>query len=215
MISDVMDATRRVGLEVHMGKSKVMHNGKGAESRCSSIEVQGKKLDIVDAVEYLGRKHSFQKMHETELDHRISKAWGKFITQKSELCSKHYRLRDRLRLFESTVTATVLYGSGSWTMTAELERKLRSTQRKMLRWMMGGGRRKTVTGDEKVCEDSESDQTSDRDHEEELEDDEDNEELFNDGLETWVEWIQRTTQVAEESLKQAGIDDWVNGQMRR
>ena len=54
------------------------------------------------------------------------------MAHKRELCGSHYSLRDRLRLFGATITSSVLYGSSTWAMTAERERKLRTTQRKML-----------------------------------------------------------------------------------
>ena len=173
------------------------------------MEVRGQKIGIVDAVEYLGRKHSFKDLHETELDHRISKTWDKFMMMKGELCSKHYRLQDRLRLFQATVSATVLYGSGSWTLTARLEEQLRTTQRRMLRWMMGGGRRHVTSGINENIGDSGSDATSEEEPEEGKA-----QEAFEEELESWVEWIQRTTHVAEKALHKAGTDDWVKAQKR-
>ena len=61
MISDLMDATRRVGLEMHMGRTKVMHNGRGPGNTSASMEVRGQKIGIVDAAEYSGRNHRFSK----------------------------------------------------------------------------------------------------------------------------------------------------------
>ena len=64
------------------------------------------------------------------------------MSAKTELCGRHVRLRVRLKLFNAVVTPTFLYGSGTWTMTAERERRIRTTQRRMLRWMPGVGRRR-------------------------------------------------------------------------
>ena len=50
-------------------------------------------------------------------------------------------MRSRLRLFDSVVTATVLYGSSAWTMNAERERVLKVSCRKMLRKVVGTPRR--------------------------------------------------------------------------
>ena len=50
----------------------------------------------------------------------------------NELCSRHYPLKDRLRLFSAVITPTALFGSKAWVLNAERERKLRSTQRRML-----------------------------------------------------------------------------------
>ena len=43
----------------------------------------------------------------------------------------------RLKLFQSVVTPTVLYGSGSWVMTMARQTKLKSAQFKMLRCILG------------------------------------------------------------------------------
>ena len=47
----------------------------------------------------------------------------------------------RLKLFNAVVTPTFLYGSGAWTLRKEAEVKIRSAQRRMLRWILGAGRR--------------------------------------------------------------------------
>ena len=54
-------------------------------------------------------------------------------------------MKDRLMLFNATVTPTVLYGCGCWVMIDARERKLRTTQRRMLRWIVGVGRRKATS----------------------------------------------------------------------
>ena len=57
------------------------------------------------------------------------------------LCNKKIPLKDRAKLFEATVTPSVMYGSSTWALTAERERKLTSTRRRMLRWMTQTPRR--------------------------------------------------------------------------
>ena len=39
--------------------------------------------------------------------------------------------------------------------------------------------------------------------------------MFDEKEETWVEWIHRATNIAEDSLRKAGLDDWVVGQRRK
>ena len=116
------------------------------------------------------------------------------MTNKRELCDKRYSLRDRLRLFNAIVTPTVLFGSGSWALTQNQEKYLRTTQRKMMRMMLGMGRRmREDASDDESPLDSGSESPSGED------------EL----LESWVQWIVRTTGVAEEALKKAKVDDWI------
>ena len=68
-----------------------------------------------------------------EFQHRVNAAWGKFHSLWPLLGKKDASLHRRLRLFDSTVTRTALWCSESWTLTTKEKRKLRTTQREMLR----------------------------------------------------------------------------------
>ena len=50
-----------------------------------------------------------------------------------ELTSPKYPPRDRLKLFDATVTPSLLYASDTWTMTEEMRKELQTTQRRMMR----------------------------------------------------------------------------------
>ena len=98
---------------------------------------------------------------------------------RDELTNKQYSLNQRLRLFDMTVSATMLYGSAAWALTKGLETQIRSTQRKMLRLMLRYPRRVIDNISEGAV------------------------------LETWVDWIRRATHAAEERLASLGLRDWV------
>ena len=95
----------------------------------------------------MGRNLSFANSTDVEIENRISTAWKKFGIWKEELTCKSYPLPHRLRLFDSTVTPTVLYGSCTWTMTASKMKRLQTTQRRMLRLMIGHERRRIGDSD--------------------------------------------------------------------
>ena len=151
MLGDLMVEAGKVGLGVHAGKTKILSNvrqRRGAE-REKEVEVRGQKVEMLPlegGVAYLGRKFTFYQSQDVELEHRISRGWAKFAVYKGELCDKRYSLLHRLRLFGAVVAPTVLYGSGTWTMTAEREKKLKGAQRKMLRRMLNLGRRRPGAG---------------------------------------------------------------------
>ena len=92
------------------------------------------------------------------------------------MCSRTYPMRQRLALFEQVVTATLLYGSASWTMTTARSQLLRSVQRSMLRRVVG---------------------------------------IIRQDGETYVEWIQRSTHVAEHHYCRSGGESWVVQHRRR
>eukprot|EP00973_Karenia_brevis_P011072 1498893-Karenia_brevis.AAC.1 len=120
-----------------MGKSKILSNiYANSASTSGQMTVQGKKIEIMPSsgsTMYLGRLLCFANVHDTEIDNRIDKAWKSFRGLKRELCNKGYSLQARLRLFDAVITPSILYSAGTWCMTEERERKLRRTQRQMLR----------------------------------------------------------------------------------
>ena len=143
----------------------------------------GEKIEVLAgdrSTMYLGRALSLQSVQDTEIKHRMSRAWANFAVRQKELTDDTYSLKSRMKLFNSVVTASALYGCGSWTMTNERERLVKTTQRKMLRRMLGSRRRR------RMDDASKSDQTN-----AELGDDEYDSE---DGdLESWADWIKRVT----------------------
>ena len=159
---------------------------------------------------YLGRLLPLQSLHDVELAHRLKRAWAKFMSYKKELCGKCYRLRDRLKLLNATVTPTVWYACGTRTTTEERERKLRTTQRKMLRWIVGVGRRtqKTDSQSGQKDEEEQSDEEEHPEPEECAHSPEKEDEEKQEG-ESWVDWIRRSTHIATYHLQKLNIDDWV------
>ena len=95
-----------------------------------------KILDTDEAEKYLGRKLSTDSYHGTELNNRLASGWAAFFKFKATLCNRVLPLRDRIRLFEATVLPCVTYACGTWTLTMDMEAKLRTTRRRMLRWMI-------------------------------------------------------------------------------
>ena len=121
---------------------------KSGRSRINFVDIDGLKIEVLtlsEATKYPGRKISFENNHDVELQNRKRAAWAKFSTNKQELTNRHYSLNDRLRLFEAVVTPTFLYGSGAWTLTQQMESKIRCVQRRMLRMIAGSSRRRLTT----------------------------------------------------------------------
>ena len=123
MMRDLGVAAGRFGLKINFQKTKVLTWNALAGSR-TTITVGSHQVDIVDEAaseKYLGRKLSFEDCQHTELRNRIAAAWAAFHRHKGELCNKSYRLSDRARLFEATVTPTILYGCTTWALTNSME----------------------------------------------------------------------------------------------
>ena len=137
MIADLDREASKFGLKMHAGKTKILTSV--ASLRHSPVSCAGKDVQILQAGEserYLGRKLSTDDYHNTELNNRLASGWSAFFKLKGALCNRNVPLKDRIALFDSSVTPCVLYACGTWTMTASRDHKLRCTRRRMLRWMI-------------------------------------------------------------------------------
>ena len=141
MIADLDKEAGKHGLKIHMGKTVVLTNHAG--NGIASVACGGQQVRVAAAADterYLGHKLSTLKFHQTEFENRLASAWAAFFMLKDVLCNRNVPLRDRFKLFECSVTPCALYASGTWTQTAATERKLCSTRRKMIRWIVGVAR---------------------------------------------------------------------------
>ena len=202
MLDDLMEAARLRGLEIHPDKTNIMshteartekEHGHATLSDGSKVRI----LDFEEKAKYLGRHVSFSDPDAAELDHRIKQAWRKFHAQKSVLCNNKYPIKQRVKLFSSTITPTILYGAGAWTLTQDAIQKLKKTQRQMLRSIFQKGRRKRP-----ACQDA-SDTSESSESELRVAPECEGEEL-----EPWAEWIQRVTHEIENTLEHWKIEDW-------
>ena len=105
MLEDVSQAAQKVGLSLHFGKTKILHNGKGQDVSKTDVHIDSQIVEIVSSTDYLGAKLCLSQADamDTELDHRIARAWAKFGIFRSELTNKRTNLLDRLRLFGAPV----------------------------------------------------------------------------------------------------------------
>ena len=199
------------GLQLHPKKTKIISStNREHRPRNKAVRVGDMKIDVLarsDKIKYLGRQITFENGIQVELSNRIKAGWAKFMQYKHELTKKNYSLSDRLRLFEAVVSPTVLYGSEAWTLTAEMARLLKTTQRRMLRMILGHGRRRIQRAPEPTNSDNKSE-----DSEEEptvIQDDD------GDELEPWVDWIRRVTHNAENTLQKLKIRTWIEQARKR
>jgi len=148
-------------------------------------DIEMELLPYDETVKYLGRVITFSDSSALEVEHRMGSAWRRFMSLKDELTNRRYSLNDRLKLFDSVVKATALYGCAAWTLTKELEAQSRTAQRRMLR-MIVGCKRRLCTRDGGDTE-----------------------------IEPWHVWCQRATAEAERQVEKLGLESWVATCRRR
>ena len=137
MLQHLSHAAAGFGLEINFDKTKVL-TWDAAASGSTSVRVGAHDVGILSEMEsdkYLGRKLTMHMTHEAELDHRLAAAWAAFHSNKGELCNKHYKIEDRLKLFQSVVSPVALYACSTWALKQTMERKLHTAWRQMLRYV--------------------------------------------------------------------------------
>ena len=142
MISDLHKEAAKFGLKLHAGKTKIFATCSTARQTpisCKAFDVQ--VLQEGESEKYLGRKLSVDDYHHAELKNRLAMGWAAFFKLKGALCNRHVPIKDRIALFQASVSPCVLYACATWTVTATMVRKLRCTQRRMLRWMIPTARK--------------------------------------------------------------------------
>ena len=149
-------------------------------------------LNHNETTKYLGRKLGFDSYHALELHNRISTAWRQFNALRDELTNKRFPLSSRLRLFDSTITPTILYACVIWTTTKDLTTKILRTQRRMLRLIVNTPRRRTTTST-----------TTTTNHDDVPQ------------VEPWQEYIKRATTIAERTLSNQHVEIWDVTYLRR
>ena len=138
MLREFIEAVGRIGLTIHSDKTNILSNVQDNQrGKAAWVSDAGEEIRILSQEEsttYLGCEISFGgSTRDTELRNRISKGWAKFMSLKRQLCCKRYPLHARIKLFNATVTPSVLYACGAWSMTTSRKQELRVAQRKMLR----------------------------------------------------------------------------------
>ena len=99
------------------------------------MEVEGGTLQVVDQFCYLGETMTCEAGAETALRTRITTAWGKWREIASLLVNRKIPLRSRVYIYCACIRPVMLYGAETWPTTREMERILRSSDCKMLRYM--------------------------------------------------------------------------------
>ena len=205
MLTELSDAAAAHGLKIHPDKTKILTNAPRHRVP-SHVKLGEDDIEVLAAdksTKYLGRKVCIDRFHEVELENRIRAAWACFAKHKQELTGRQYALRDRLRLFDSTVSATALYGCEAWTLKEQDKRRLRATQRKMLRMVLGTKRRLVRSQEGSSTSSDGSSAPADGDESSQY------------ALEPWKDFLTRATRLVEQKTSELGMQEWLTTWRRR
>jgi hypothetical protein len=142
MIKDIREALGTIGLNLNAEKCKVQTSD--AKIREANLEVGEERFEIVrndEGMKVLGTLVTLDGQTDVEFRARMRAAWAKFHSLKPLLCKKDASIQRRLRLFDATVSKTLLWCSESWALTVKQKKELQSVQRSMMRKIVNTRRR--------------------------------------------------------------------------
>ena len=114
-------------MEVSAEKTKLMANNTSGINK--EIRVNGQKLETVTSPKYLVSNVS-DEGSKREILSRIAQTTAALSGLKPVWIDKSISLSSKIRLMRSLVTSIFLYACESWTLTAELQRRIQAMEMK-------------------------------------------------------------------------------------
>ena len=140
---DRLDKTSAAfGMEISAEKTKLMTNN--ANGISIDIRINGEKLDEVDSFKYLGAVVTDQGS-KPEVLSRIAQTTAALARLKTIWSDKHISLSSKIRLMRSLVISVLLYACETWTLTADILKKLQATEIRCFRKLLGISYRDHIT----------------------------------------------------------------------
>ena len=121
------------------------------EDEDKMISLDGDNIEVVDKFSYLGDVISTEGGAQEAVTSRIRSAWKKFKEVSNVICGRSISLKIRGTLYKSYVRNALTYGAECWPLKMEDERRLKTTEMRMLR-MMCGKILKDKMNNDKICE---------------------------------------------------------------
>ena len=134
IVDKVKKESDQQALNMNVSKTKTMVISR-EEGKTAQIKVEGMLLEQVEHFKYLGQVVTQEGRNEKEVKIRIAQAKSTFIRMKSILTSKDITFPLRIRLVKCYIYPIILYGSETWTLLKESEKKIEAFEMWMFRTM--------------------------------------------------------------------------------
>ena len=132
LINHLDTTSTKYGMEISAEKTKLMtSNTKGISL---DVRIGGQKLETVQSFKYLGSVVTDEGPKQ-EIMSRIAQTIGALTKLKT--IWKDENISSKIRLMRSLVISIFLYACETWTLTAELEKKIQTTEMRCFRRLLG------------------------------------------------------------------------------
>ena len=131
------ECLEKYGLKMNVKKTETMVCSKNGEEQVNSRDMHGEKLKQVKSFKYLGSLINNKGGCEKEVQARVSASLMKWREVKTVLNDKRMPMRLKAKIYSTMVRPVMTYGSECWGLKKKDERKLNTTEMRMLRMMLG------------------------------------------------------------------------------
>ena len=136
MIVSLKNESEVRGLNINKQKTKLMVFSKSRNVPKCNIYLDNEKIKQVQEFEYLGSIITSDVKCDKDIKRRIAIAKKKFIEKKSIFTNSKVSIETRKRFLKCYIWSVLLYGSESWTISAEMKRKLEAMEMWCFRRML-------------------------------------------------------------------------------
>jgi hypothetical protein len=119
----VKEWARKAGLKINIGKTNSMRINIRLDSQ---IRIDGLLLKEVNEFTYLGSKVTKESGASEKIKSRLQKTRNAFLSLSQVWKSSLYSVKTKMRIYNSKVRSTLMYGSECWKMTAVCSGQIRS-----------------------------------------------------------------------------------------
>jgi hypothetical protein len=145
-IETLIDASKEVGLEVNVEKTKYMLMSRDQNAGQNwEIKVGNKSFQNVSQIKYLGMTVTNENLIKEEIKRRVNSGNACYNSVQNLLSSRLLSKNVKVRIYKTIVFLVVLYGCETWSLTVREEHKLRVFENRVLRRIFGP-KRNGVTG---------------------------------------------------------------------
>ena len=145
LVNHLDTTSTKYGMEISAEKTKLMTNNIKGISLDGRIG--GQKLETVQSFKYLSSVLTDEGSKQ-EILSRIAQTIGALTKLKTIWKDKNIALSSKIRLMRSLVISIFLYACETWTLTAELEKRIQTTEMRCFRRLLDISYRDHVTNEE-------------------------------------------------------------------
>ena len=125
-VTAVNDEGKPYGMEMNVLKTKTMVISRSRQAPKVNISIEGKPIEQVEKMVYLGHIVTETRKSDTEFKRRIAVSRSAFTSLYKVLISRQVSLDTKLRLSKCYIWSNSLYGCERWTLSQTVERRIQA-----------------------------------------------------------------------------------------